>query len=124
MEAAAALGLPPAQVFKTLVCDVDGSAYVGIVPVDRELHLKAFATAVNGRRAAMLPVAHAERITGYVSGGISPFGQKRSLPTALDVTAMDFGTIYVSGGRRGFDIGIAPSDIVAALSAIVSPIAR
>ncbi|MDN4163166.1 Cys-tRNA(Pro) deacylase [Nocardioides abyssi] len=124
LEAAEALGLDPACVFKTLMANVDGKLAVGIVPVDRQLDLKALARALGGSRAAMADVAAAERATGYVAGGISPVGQKRPHPTVVDATALDHPTVYVSGGRRGLDLGLSPTDLVAATSAVVAPIAR
>lgn len=124
LEAATALGLPPEQVFKTLLCEIDAAPYVAIVPVSSQLDLKHLAAAVGGKRATMLQVAVAERLTGYIAGGISPFGQKRVLPTVIDESALLFDVIYVSGGRRGFDIGVAPADLVALLSATTADIAR
>jgi Cys-tRNA(Pro)/Cys-tRNA(Cys) deacylase len=124
LEAAAALGLDPACVFKTLMADVDGKLAVGIVPVSGQLDLKGLARALGGSRAAMAELAAAERATGYVAGGISPVGQKRAHPTVLDQTAAAFDTIYVSGGRRGLDLGIAPADLVTATGAILAPISR
>lgn len=124
LEAAEALGLDPAQVFKTLMATVDGRLTVGIVPVSGQLDLKALARAVGGSRAAMADVAAAERATGYVAGGISPVGQKRPHPTVLDETALAHDVVYVSGGRRGLDIGLAPADLVRATGADVAPISR
>jgi Cys-tRNA(Pro)/Cys-tRNA(Cys) deacylase len=124
LEAAEALGLDPARVFKTLMATVDGKLTVGIVPVSGQLDLKALARAAGGSKAAMADVAAAERATGYVAGGISPIGQKRPHPTVLDETAMAFDTVYVSGGRRGLDLGIAPADLVRATEAVVAPISR
>ena len=124
LEAAAALGLDPAQVFKTLMATVDGMLTVGIVPVSGQLDLKALARAAGGSKAAMADVTAAERATGYVAGGISPIGQKRPHPTVLDETALAFDAVYVSGGRRGLDLGIAPADLVRATGAIVAPIGR
>lgn len=124
MEAAAVLGLPPEQVFKTLLCEIDGKPHVAIVPVSGQLDLKRAAAAVGGKRAEMMQVSAAERITGYIAGGISPFGQKKVLPTIVDETAHLFDCIYVSGGRRGLDIGVAPSDLVVFLDATVADIAR
>lgn len=124
LEAAESLGLDPAQVFKTLMAAVDGKLTVGIVPVSGQLDLKALARAAGGSKAAMADVAAAERATGYVAGGISPVGQKRRHPTVLDETALAFDVVYVSGGRRGLDLGITPADLVTATSAIVAPIGR
>ncbi len=124
LEAATLLGLAVEQVLKTLVTEVDGRVVVGVVPVAGSLDLKAVAHAVGGKRAVMADPVAAERATGYVVGGISPVGQKRAHPTVLDVTALEHGTVYVSGGRRGLDIGLAPADLVRVTSAITAPIRR
>jgi len=124
MEAATALGLDPDRVFKTLLADVDGRLVVGIVPVTGMLDLKALAAAVGGKKAAMADPALAERRTGYVVGGISPIGQKTRHETVLDETAELWDVVYVSGGRRGFDLGLAPADLVRATDAVVADIAR
>jgi Cys-tRNA(Pro)/Cys-tRNA(Cys) deacylase len=124
LEAANALGLDPDRVFKTLLAEVDGRLVVGIVPVTGKLDLKALAAAVGGKRAEMADPALAERKTGYVVGGISPIGQKTQLPTVLDETAELWDTIYVSGGRRGFDIELAPADLVRVTNSIVADIAK
>lgn len=125
IEAAVALGVEPARVFKTLLVQVDDRALaVGIVPVDRQLDLKAIAAAVGGKRAAMAQRPVAERTTGYVVGGISPIGQKRALPTVLDSSAQEFDTVLVSGGRRGLDLELSPDDLIRATDARTAPIAR
>lgn len=124
LEAAEALGVEPARVFKTLLASLDGSLVVGIVPVSGQLDLKALARALGGSRAQMAEVAAAERSTGYVAGGISPFGQKRRLPTVLDDSALEHPTIFVSGGRRGLDLEVAPDDVVAATGAVTATIGR
>lgn len=124
LEAASALGLDPDRVFKTLLADVDGRLVVGIVPVTGKLDLKALASAVGGKKATMADAAVAERKTGYVVGGISPIGQKNRHDTVIDETAELFDTIYVSGGRRGFDIELSPADLIAVTSAHVADIAR
>jgi Cys-tRNA(Pro)/Cys-tRNA(Cys) deacylase len=124
LEAAEALGLAPEQVFKTLLVEVDGKLMVGVVPVGKQLDLKAIAAAAGGKKAVMADPAAAERTTGYVVGGISPIGQKRALPTVVDSTATDHPTIYVSGGRRGLDIGLSPADLIAVTKARTAPIAR
>lgn len=111
-EAVAALGREPERVFKTLVAAVDGSLVVGVIPVSRSLDLKALAAVVGGRKATMAPVADAERSSGYVAGGISPLGQRRPLPTVVDVSAGDFDTICVSAGKRGLQVELAPADLV------------
>jgi Cys-tRNA(Pro)/Cys-tRNA(Cys) deacylase len=123
-EAAEALGVEPERVFKTLLASLDGHLVVGIVPVSGQLDLKALARALGGSKAVMADVSAAERATGYVAGGISPVGQKRTLPTALDASALDHPTILVSGGRRGFDIELAPRDLVAITAAVTATIGR
>lgn len=121
--AALALGVELERVFKTLIATVDDTNHVvGIVPVSGQLSLKELATAVHGKRAEMCLPETAQRLTGYVVGGISPFGQKRSLPTVIDETCVLFDTIFVSGGRRGLDIEIAPDDLVTVLAAVTAPI--
>jgi len=111
-------------VFKTLLADVDGTLVVGIVPVAGTMDLKALAAAVGGKKAGMADPAAAERSTGYVLGGISPLGQKRPLTTVLDESALLFDVVYVSGGRRGFDLGLSPADLVAQTRARTAAIAR
>ena len=108
LEAAEKLGLDPARVFKTLVVDVDGTLTVAIVPVAAQLDLKAL-----GKRVTMADTKLAERTTGYVAGGISPLGQRKQLPTVLDESALGFETIHVSAGRRGLEIELAPTDLLA-----------
>lgn len=125
LEAAEALGVEPGRVFKTLLVDLDGGAHaVGIVPVDRSLDLKAIATALGAKRATMADPRAAERVTGYVVGGISPIGQRRALPTVLDDSAAGFETVLVSGGKRGLDIELAPQDLLAVTAARLAEIAR
>lgn len=125
LEAAAALGVPARRVFKTLVARVDERRLVvAVVPVDGELDLKALALAVGGRRATMADVAAVERSTGYVVGGISPLGQRRPLPTVVETGALDEATIFVSGGRRGLDLELAPADLVRLTGATVARIGR
>jgi Cys-tRNA(Pro)/Cys-tRNA(Cys) deacylase len=123
-EAASALGLDPERVFKTLVADVDGRLVVAIVPVTGRLDLGALAAAVGGKRASLADPAVAQRKTGYVVGGISPIGQKSRLKTVLDETAELFDTVFVSGGKRGLDLQLAPSDLIAVTAAAVAAIAR
>ncbi len=123
-EAAAALEVDPARVFKTLLVSLDSHLVVGIVPVSGQLDLKALARVLGGSRAVMAEVADAERATGYVAGGMSPIGQKRSHPTVLDDSALAHRTICVSGGRRGLDVEIAPRDLVAITSAVTATIRR
>jgi Cys-tRNA(Pro)/Cys-tRNA(Cys) deacylase len=122
-EAADALGLDPDTVFKTLVAEVDGSLVVACVPVSTMLDLKALARAAGGKRAVMADPVVAERSTGYVVGGISPLGQRRRQPTFIDELCDACDEIHVSGGRRGLEIVLRPSDLVAALDATVAPLA-
>jgi Cys-tRNA(Pro)/Cys-tRNA(Cys) deacylase len=122
LEAAAALSIDPARCFKTLVTQVDGALTVAVVPVSGSLDLKALAAAVGGKRAAIADPALAERTTGYVLGGISPLGQRRPLPTVVDSSASEFATVYVSAGRRGLEIELAPADLVRLTDATLAPL--
>lgn len=124
LEAAQALRLDPDRVLKTLLTSVDGALVVGIVPVSGQLDLKAVAAAVGGKKAAMADPAVAERATGYVVGGISPLGQKRAHATVLDESATAHETVFVSGGRRGMDLELAPQDLVRLTDAVVAAIRR
>ena len=125
MGAARALGIAPERVFKTLVVDLPGkSLAVAIIPVAERLDLKAVASALGAKRATMAEPAAAERATGYVLGGISPLGQRRRLPVALDESALGFERIHVSGGRRGLEIGLAPNDLVRLVDAVVARLTR
>lgn len=108
LEAAAKLGVEPERVFKTLVTLVGDAAMVVVVPVERQVDLRKL-----GRHAAMAPPRQAARLTGYVVGGISPLGQRRRLPTLLDESALAHPTVFVSGGRRGLEIELAPGDLLA-----------
>lgn len=124
LEAATALGVDPARVFKTLVTRVDGDLTVAVVPVTGQLDLKALARACGASRAEMAQVADAERATGYVAGGISPLGQRRRLPTVVDDSALRQPAVLVSAGRRGLDVELAPADLVALCDAVVAAIGR
>ncbi len=124
LEAAAALGVDPARVLKTLLVEADGGLAVGIVPVDTLLDLKALAAALGVKRAVMAQPADAERATGYVVGGISPIGQRRRLPTVLDSSALEHPTVLVSGGRRGLDLELSPEDLLALVDGTSAPVAR
>jgi len=114
---AGALGRPPAQLFKTLVASVDGELRVFVVPADRQLDLRAA-----GKHAQLADRAQAERVTGYVVGGISPLGQRQRLPTTIDETALEWEAILVSAGRRGLQIELAPADLVELTAATVASI--
>jgi Cys-tRNA(Pro)/Cys-tRNA(Cys) deacylase len=120
--AAAALGVEPGRMFKTLVASVDGRLAVGVVPVSGSLDLKKLAAALGGKRGAMAEPAAAERATGYVTGGISPLGQRTRLPMVLDASAQGWPTILVSGGRRGLQVEVAPADLVKLTGAAVAAI--
>jgi Cys-tRNA(Pro)/Cys-tRNA(Cys) deacylase len=106
------LGVSPHRLFKTLIAIVDGSPVVAIVPVSGQLALKKLARAAGGKHASMAESADAQRLTGYVVGGISPLGQKRSMPTFLDTSVDDYESIFVSAGRRGLQVEMAPDDLV------------
>lgn len=126
-EAAEALGLPFDQVFKTLLVDVEGGVHgdrvvVVVIPVSCMVSMKLVAAAAGAKKASMCDPAVAERITGYVVGGISPLGQRKRLPTIFDETVELFDTVYVSGGKRGLDIGVDPGDLTRLLDATVAPI--
>jgi Cys-tRNA(Pro)/Cys-tRNA(Cys) deacylase len=124
LEAAEALGLDAARVFKTIVVSVDGRLGIAIVPADAEVDLKAVADALGGRRASIAAPAEAEKATGYVLGGISPLGTRRPLPTVLDASAAAFPTIHVSAGRRGLEIELAAADLVALTKGSMARVAR
>jgi len=119
LEAAEKLGWPAPQVFKTLVVALDAGLGVALVPVDRQLDLRAL-----GKRAKLADAGHAERTTGYVRGGISPLGQRRPLPTFLDASALEHERILVNGGGRGLQLEVAPADLVALTGAKVLQLAR
>ena len=124
LEAAAALGVPAGQVFKTLIASVDGRLTVAVVPASGQLSLKALAEAAGGKKAEMAQPAAAERATGYVTGGISPIAQRKRLPVVIDATAIDWPTVYCSAGQRGLQLQLAPADLIRATGATVAAIAR
>jgi Cys-tRNA(Pro)/Cys-tRNA(Cys) deacylase len=124
LEAAEALAVDPARVFKTLVASVDDGLVVAVVPANAQLDLKALAVTVGGRRAVLADPSAAQRATGYVLGGISPIGQKRRLPSVVDASALGHDTVLVSAGRRGLEIELAPTDLVRLIDARVAAIAR
>ena len=115
--AAHALGVDESRVFKTLLAQTEKSAVVAIVPVSSQLSLKSLALVLGVKRCEMVLATDAQRITGYVVGGISPFGQKKKLFTVVDASATEHQTIFVSGGRRGLDLEVAPSDLIRVLDA-------
>ena len=125
LEAAAALGVDPRQVFKTLVASLaSGELVVAVVPVVNRLNLKALAAATGAKKAAMAEPEAAERATGYVLGGISPLGQRRRLTTVIDESALTHEQIYVSAGRRGLEIALRPGDLVTLTNATLAPVGR
>lgn len=128
LEAAEALGVDPASVFKTLVVQTEGAPkpelVVGVVPVEKMLDLKAVAAVVGAKKARMADLDDVRRSSGYVLGGVSPVGQRTQLRTVIDDSAEAFPTMYVSGGRRGFDIGLSPTDLQRVCDAVFAPIAR
>lgn len=124
LEAADAMGVDPARVFKTLLALADDRLVVALVPVDLMLDLKAVARAAGAKRAVMAPAAQAERATGYVVGGISPLGQTKRLPTFVDDSAAALATMFVSAGRRGLEVELAPADLLAITGATFTPLAR
>lgn len=122
-EAAEALDVAPARVLKTLLVRAGAKLVVAVVPVTGSLDLKALAAAVGSKRAVMAEPVEAERVTGYVRGGISPLGQRRQLPTVVDSGALEHDTVFVSGGRRGMDLELAPDDLIRLTGARVADIA-
>lgn len=121
-EAAAALGVAATQIFKTLIATVDGALVCGVVPVAARLDLKALAAAVGGKRGAMAEPAAAARATGYVVGGISPIGQRSRLPVVIDASAQQLPTVFVSAGKRGLQVELAPAELARAANARFAPI--
>ena len=117
MQAAEALGVEPFRMLKTLMAEVDGAPVCVVVPSDREVSMKKLASAFGGKAAKMMRPADAERLTGYHVGGISPFGQKKRVPVAIEAAALGYATVYLNGGQRGLQIEIDPNDAVKALDA-------
>ena len=120
LQAAEALGIDPAQTFKTLMAEVDGKPVCVVVPSDTEVSMKKLAACFAGKSGAMMKVPDAERLTGYKVGGIGPFGQKRKVPTGLDETAELFDRIYINAGQRGLLLSIAPADAERAADMVVA----
>ncbi|OBG63855.1 MULTISPECIES: aminoacyl-tRNA deacylase [unclassified Mycobacterium] len=115
-------GIAPEQVFKTLVIAVPGALAVAILPVPERLSLKASAAALGVAKAVMAESAAAERATGYLVGAVSPFGQRKTLPTVVDAGALDFERVYCSAGRRGWDVGVSPQDLIRLTNAVTADI--
>jgi Cys-tRNA(Pro)/Cys-tRNA(Cys) deacylase len=122
LQAAEAIGEEPRRVLKTLMAEVDGKPVCVVVPSDREVSMKRLASAFGGKSASMMKPTDAERLTGYHVGGISPFGQKKPVPTAIEITALDEPHVFINGGQRGLQIKLAPGDAKDALKAITTPL--
>ena len=122
LQAAQALGWAPEQVFKTLMTLIDGKPACVIVPSDQEVSMKKLAVALGGKSAQMMKPADAERLTGFKVGGVSPFGQKKAVPTVLDETAVLFDRILINGGQRGLLLGLAPDDAARACDAVLADV--
>jgi len=122
MQAAEAIGVSASIVLKTLMAEVDGKPVCVVLPSDREVSMKKLAAAFNGKSANMMKPAVAEKATGYVVGGISPFGQKKQVPTVFEVEAMAHERVFMNGGQRGLQVRLAPQDAVAAAKAITAAI--
>lgn len=123
LHAAESLGEPPSRVLKTLIVQVDGKPACVVLPSDREASMKKVATAFGGKSAAMMPVADAERLTGYKVGGVSPFGQRRQLRTVVEAAVATEVYVYVNGGQRGLQIRLGPADLLSASGARAASIA-
>ena len=124
LQAAEAMGVSPTIVLKTLMAEVDGKPVCVVVPSDEEVNMKKLAAAFGGKSAHMMKPADAERLTGYKVGGISPFGQKKQVPTAVEELATVEDEVFINGGQRGLQIRLAPSDLVAALNCTAADLIR
>jgi Cys-tRNA(Pro)/Cys-tRNA(Cys) deacylase len=122
LQAAEALGEDPSRVLKTLMAEVDGKPVCCVVPSDSEVSMKKLASAFGGKSAAMMKPADAERLTGYHVGGISPFGQKKLVPTAIEEAALSEAQVYINGGQRGLQVRLAPADARDVLKAVAAPL--
>ena len=122
LQAAEAIGEDPARVLKTLMAEVDGKPVCVVVPSDREVSMKKLASAFGGKSAAMMKPADAERLTGYHVGGISPFGQRKAVPTAIEESALVHEAVYMNGGQRGLQVRLSPKDALSALKAVAAPV--
>jgi len=120
LQAADALGVEARRVLKTLMAEVDGKPVCVLIPADRDVSMKKLAAAFQGKSARMMPAADAERLTGYHVGGISPFGQKKRMPVAIEQSALGQTSVYINGGQRGLQIELTPDDARMALGAIVA----
>ena len=122
LQAAEALGEPPSRVLKTLMAELDGRPVCVVLPSDHEISMKKLAAALGGKSATMMKPADAERLTGYHVGGISPFGQKKQIPTAIEVAALTEPYVFINGGQRGLQIRLDPNDAVRALNAVAASV--
>ena len=122
LQAAEALGERPAKVLKTLMVLLDGKPACAILPSDHELSMKRFAAALGGKSAQMMPVSQAERLSGYKVGGVSPFGQPKVLPVAIEAAALGHERVYINGGQRGLQVRLDPNEALRVLSAVAAPI--
>jgi Cys-tRNA(Pro)/Cys-tRNA(Cys) deacylase len=122
LQAAEAMGVQPRRVLKTLMAEVDGKPVCAVVPSDREVSMKKLAAAFHGKAAKMMRPADAERLTGYRVGGISPFGQRKQVPVAMEEAALNETSVFLNGGQRGLQIELAPNTAQEALGAIVRPL--
>lgn len=122
LQAAEALGAPPGEVLKTLMVKVDGRPACVVLASDREVAMKRLAAALGGKSAEMMKPADAERMTGYRVGGVSPFGQKRAVPTVLDAAAAALPEAFVNAGQRGLQARLAPAELVRVLNATVADV--
>ena len=122
LQAAESLGVEAARVLKTLMAEVDGKPVCAVVPSDCEVSMKKLASAFGGKAAKMLRPADAERLTGYHVGGISPFGQKKPVPVAIEAAALGHASVFLNGGQRGLQVELDPNDAVQAAGAIARPL--
>jgi Cys-tRNA(Pro)/Cys-tRNA(Cys) deacylase len=122
LQAAEALGEPPSRVLKTLMAELDGKPVCVVLPSDHEVSMKKLAVALGGKSATMMKPADAERLTGYHVGGISPFGQKKQVPTAIEEAALSEPHVFLNGGQRGLQLRLDPKDAVRALKAIAASV--
>lgn len=122
LQAAEAIGEHPSRVLKTLMAELDGKPVCVVVPSDREVSMKKLAAALGGKSAEMMKPANAEKTTGYVVGGISPFGQKKQVPTAIEISALSEPHVYINGGQRGLQVRLSPLDAQRVLNAVAAPV--
>lgn len=122
LQAAEALGEPPSRVLKTLMAELDGKPVCVVLPSDHEVSMKKLAAALGGKSATMMKPADAERLTGYHVGGISPFGQKKRVPTAIELAALAEPYVFINGGQRGLQVRLDPKDAARALNAVAAPV--